>query len=339
MSQVPRSSDHSQSPLTDPRSLGVSAALHVVLLILASLAAFGAGRSAVPNPGAVLSAEIGPVDNRVPSGSGGGSPGEIGGTATSAMVRLSADTPPSDGTATRDPAASLLADAVPAPANPLDSEKIPLGPATTGVGLIAGTGSGGGGGSGDGSGGGVGKGIGPGTEFFGAQERASSFAYVIDCSGSMASKGALRIAKAELLNSLDRLPPDARFSVVFYNTKPTIFPDPSGNSALMSATIDNKDRAKTHLVTIRADGGTDHSRALRAAIALRPEAIFFLTDAERMDDDEARTLRAEAGSIRIQAIEFGDGPSTGGAVPLRNLATSTGGSFRHVDLSTLTQSK
>ena len=63
------------------------------------------------------------------------------------------------------------------------------------------------------------EGIGPGTEFFGAKDRASSFAYVIDCSGSMSNRGALRIAKAELINSLDRIPPDAKFTVVFYSVK------------------------------------------------------------------------------------------------------------------------
>ena len=145
----------------------------------------------------------------------------------------------------------------------------------------------------------------------------------------------MRIAKAELVNSLDRLPPDAKFSLVFYNTEPSIFADPAGLNALMPATLDNKDRAKGRLSAIRADGGTDHTRALLAAFALKPEVVFFLTDAERMDDDEARSIRSEAGSIRIQAIEFGDGPSSGGASPLRDLATSTGGSFRHVDLSTL----
>ena len=61
------------------------------------------------------------------------------------------------------------------------------GPQTTGQGLIPGSGSGGGGGAGGGSGGGAGRGIGPGTQFFGARDHAHSFAYVIDCSGSMAS--------------------------------------------------------------------------------------------------------------------------------------------------------
>ena len=65
------------------------------------------------------------------------------------------------------------------------------------------------------------------------------------------------------------------------------------------------------------------------------EYASILTDAETMTEDEAASLRAAAGPIRIQAVEFGDGPSSGAASPLRSLATATGGTFRHVDLSTL----
>ena len=67
-----------------------------------------------------------------------------------------------------------------------------------------------------GSGGGLGRGIGPGTEFFGAREHGHSFAYVIDCSGSMGLRNSLEVAKRELLASLNQLPPDARFSVIWF---------------------------------------------------------------------------------------------------------------------------
>ena len=214
---------------------------HVVLLILAALTAFGVTVPTSLASPAVMTAEIGPVDNRAPVETGGGAPGELGGTGKTESLRLSAEEG-SPGFVSRDDAAGqLLKDVLPPPANPAAAEKDPLGPATTGIGLLPGEGSGGGGGSGGGSGGGVGKGIGPGTEFFGAKEHASSFAYVIDCSGSMSNLGALRIAKAELVNSLDRIPPDAKFTVVFYSVETTVFPDAEGRAALMPATISNKD--------------------------------------------------------------------------------------------------
>ena len=124
------------------------------------------------------------------------------------------------------------------------SQRALPGPQIGGVGVLPGPGLGGGGGSGGGSGGGVGRGVGPGTEFFGARERAESFAYVIDCSGSMASRGSLDVAKRELLASLDQLPPDARFAIVFYNLHATIFSDPQGRKGLMPATAANKARVR-----------------------------------------------------------------------------------------------
>lgn len=336
-----RRPEFGRSPLTDPRSLGASAAFHVALLAVGSLALLGVSLPEGPKPPAVLNAEVGPVDNRVPEELGGGSPGDLGGMASIEVAALATDRRREEkGAGRREGAAeTLLSDVLPAPAESKAAEGLPSGPATTGLGLLPGEGPGGGNGSGGGSGGGQGPGIGPGTEFFGTPERASSFAFVIDYSGSMSHLRALQIAKAELLSSLDRLPPDAKFAVVFYNMEPTVLPDPEGRPGLMAATADSKGRIRSRMESIRPLGGTDHAKALRAAIALKPEVIYFLTDAEKMAEDDAESLRGEAGSIRIQAVEFGDGPATGGSTPLRTLATATGGTFRHVDLSTIGQRK
>jgi hypothetical protein len=192
---------------------------------------------------------------------------------------------------------------------------------------------GGGGGSGGGSGGGHGRGIGPGTEFFGAREQGRSFAYVIDCSGSMATRNALEVAKRELLASLSQLPPDARFAVIFYNLHARVFADPSGQEGLMAATALNKTRVETQLKTVSAYGGTDHMLALRTALGLKPEVVFFLTDADQIMNNEVNEILAEAGNSRIQAVEFGRGPDLGMQTPLRRMATTTGGTYRYIDVS------
>ncbi len=207
------------------------------------------------------------------------------------------------------------------------------GPQTMGQGLIPGSGTGGGGGSGGGSGGGVGRGVGPGTQFFGARDHAHSFAYVIDCSGSMATRNSLEIAKRELLASLNQLPPDAEFAVVFYNLLPKMLTDPQGNQGLMSATTANKRRIQLQLAEIRPDGGTDHMSALRTALALKPEVVFFLTDADLMTNGEVNEILAEAGATRIQAVEFGRGVNLGERTPLRRLAATTGGAYLYIDVS------
>jgi hypothetical protein len=326
-----------ETPLTDLRSLLGSVAIHALLVFLASLAALHAALPAAPPESRPIRAEIGPVDNRAGrdavAGEGGGSPGEIG--AYSKLPSTSPDRRTSVAAASRDPADALLAEILPSSQPPSSEtlQKALPGPQTIGQGLIPGSGPGGGGGSGGGSGGGVGRGIGPGTQFFGARDHAHSFAYVIDCSGSMMERNSLEVAKRELLASLNQLPPDAEVSVIFYNLTPTMLTDPQGHKGLMPATAANKARIRTQLAAIEADGGTDHMSALHSAMVLKPEVIFFLTDAQLMTNGDVDEILASCGSTRIQAVEFGRGVDLGQRTPLRRLATTTGGSYLYIDIS------
>lgn len=320
------------SPLTDPRALGSSLLFHALVLTVASLAVLRAGTVERPELPRALRGEIDSVDNRAPTHEAGGSPGDLGGMgAVPALPSANGSTARG---AARDPAAdALLAEILPSPTAADRSDLALPGPRTSGLGVLSGEGTGGGGGSGGGSGGGVGRGIGPGTEFFGAREHAGSFAYVIDCSGSMATRGALEFAKRELTASLNRLPPDAHFAVVFYNLRATTLADAKGREGLMPASKANKGRVATQLTLISPDGGTDHMHALRTALAFRPEVVFFLTDAALMTNSDANLILAERGKTRIQAIEFGLGPDLAGeGSPLRRLATTTGGEYRYLDV-------
>jgi hypothetical protein len=78
--------------------------------------------------------------------------------------------------------------------------------------------------------------------------------------------------------------------------------------------------------------------ALRTALALKPEVIFFLTDADLMSRRDADDVIAAAGATRIQAIEFGIGPSMSDSAPLRRLSSGTGGSYRYLDVTRFGQS-
>jgi RNA polymerase sigma factor (sigma-70 family) len=170
------------------------------------------------------------------------------------------------------------------------------------------------------------------TEFFSIVDRAGSFAYVIDRSGSMTARGSLDVAKHELLSSLSHIPPEARFAVIFYNNSATVFTDPSGHPGLMPATPANKARVRALLSNIDASLGTDHMLALRAALELKPEVIFFLTDADLMNRQEVAALLAEVGKTRIHVIEFKKGVGEGNPA-LRRLAVDTGGRCRVIDIN------
>ena len=252
-----------------------------------------------------LYTEIDPVDNRekVPPspGEGGGGPGEVGGTSSVPFVSTIDGTKPQE--ATRDPVAdNLLAEILPNPQpKPAEAAQRALpGPRTTGQGLLPGSGAGGGDGRGGGSAGGAGRSIGPGTQFFGARDHAHSFAYVIDCSGSMATRNSLDVAKREMLASINQLAPDAQFAVIFYNLQTARTQRSQGHKGLMAATATNKARVQAQLEPVSPLGGTDHMLALREALKLKPEVIFFLTDAELISNSDIDEIlhggRADTGS-------------------------------------------
>jgi hypothetical protein len=328
------------SPLTNPRSLVTSTAFHAALLVAASLAVLRVlSTDATVAPGVVLEATPEPLDNRVPSEDAGGGPGELGGLGDPGDLRITTlPDPVAPRRGSGDPAdrveAALRAGVLPEPT----AAEAPVGealsgpPLSSGVGVLPGPGLGGGGGSGGGSGGGIGRGVGPGTEFFGARVQARSFAYVIDRSGSMSGYGALEIAKRELMASLELLPPDARFAVFFYNIQTRPISGPDGRPGLRPATAAAKEAVRAALGEFRATGGTEHAAAIRAALAVQPEVIFFLTDGLLMTPDLAAELERAAGRTRIEAISFGTGPAPTTADPVRELATATGGSYRYVDV-------
>jgi hypothetical protein len=155
----------------------------------------------------------------------------------------------------------------------------------------------------------------------------------------MAMRNSLEVAKREMLASINQLPPDVYFAVIFYNLQARMLTDPQGNRGLMAATEPNKLRVQTQLATIAPDGGTDHMSALRAALKLKPEVIFFLTDADLMSNNDVNEILAEVGSTRIQAVEFGRGTELGQRTPLGRLATTTGGSYLYIDVSHFPRSK
>jgi RNA polymerase sigma factor (sigma-70 family) len=173
------------------------------------------------------------------------------------------------------------------------------------------------------------------TEFFSAGERAGSFAYVIDRSGSMATGDALDVAKRELWESLGKLTHDVRFAIVFFNLSLTFLSDARGHPGMMTATDSNKACVRTQLDAVTAESGTDQVLALRAALAEQPEVIYFLTDTDLMPSDDVKQITAEAGKTRIHVAEFGRGAERGGDSPLRRLAANTGGTYRYFEIAKL----
>lgn len=173
------------------------------------------------------------------------------------------------------------------------------------------------------------------TEVFGVSGTGSAFVYVFDRSESMQG-AALRRAKSELIESLKTLSERQQFQIIFYNHDARSFSAGGRPSGLVLGEPTTIDAACRYVRGVTASGSTDHERALKLAIRLAPDVIFFLTDAkiQTMSDDliDDLTRRAEdAGSV-IAGIQFGTGP--GPADPfVRRLTQRNQGGYQYLDVT------
>jgi len=175
------------------------------------------------------------------------------------------------------------------------------------------------------------------TSVFGTVGEGSKFVYVFDRSGSTGGPGrnALGVAKAELLRSLEDLDKVHQFQIIFYNEMPIAFNPSGAPGKLAFGTPENKERAARFVRSITSDGGTRHDAALKLAIKMQPDVIFFFTDADepRLSPRQLDEIHRWAGGITINAIEFGLGPKQSAANFLEKLARQNNGQYAYVDIT------
>jgi hypothetical protein len=162
---------------------------------------------------------------------------------------------------------------------------------------------------------------------------ARSVVYVIDRSGSMGQHGRLALARRELELSLRTLPESARFQVVVYNRHAELL-RVAGRTDLVRASAENISQATEQLDALVAEGGTDHLPALKQALLLHPDVIFFLTDADDLKPEDVRTLtQLNAGRTAIHSIELNLHNRDRTEMPMHRLADCNRGQYRAVELT------
>lgn len=250
----------------------------------------------------------------------------------------------------RPPGGGPLREAV----DPVAGDPGPIAPATTGevsgldhptqrdVGQAVspgGTGTGSGLGLIEGLGGAGGGGVGT-TQFFGASAKGKRFLYVIDRSASMAEHGAMDVAKREILASIGKLSPSMYFQIILYNDEPSVLN--LGVSGLALASERNIAKARELVQSASPLGGTDHEKALRRALELKPDVVFFLSDA---DDANGKMIaqisnlnnRSRKSSCTIHVIQFVHDPFRKPDKTIRQLAERNRGTYRMIDTRSLAQ--
>jgi von Willebrand factor type A domain len=162
------------------------------------------------------------------------------------------------------------------------------------------------------------------TTFCGVPTVGNSVVFVIDRSASMGLGGRFERARREIAASLRRLPPDARFQVIAYHGSTELL----AGHGLMLATMESVEASLAALDRLIPEGGTDHSKALRTALALQPDVICFLTDDDDLTPEQVRDItRLNRSKASIHALCFIE-PFGDSSMPL--LAKQNRGVFRVV---------
>ncbi len=174
---------------------------------------------------------------------------------------------------------------------------------------------------------------GSGTSFMGVETSAKRIVYILDFSGSMfGHDGNPKVDHVllELKKSVNRLPADHAFYLIFFDDLELAMPNP----AMVSATSSNKTTyfkwADDESVGTSARGGTNPAGALALALStLKPDAIFLLTDGgfDPTDTFEAITRFNGDHAIEINTVGFHD---RGGESVLRQIALENHGEYRYV---------
>lgn len=183
------------------------------------------------------------------------------------------------------------------------------------------------GGQGDGVGG-DGSGLGE-DDFFGLDLNGTSVVFVVDASSSMnfphpgPAKTRFGRVKLELVKSIGKMGNSDRFFMIFFND--IAIPMPANQ--LVDATPENQQTYLQWMAPGKANGDTEPEAALHAALRLRPQVIYFLTDGRFNFSVVKSVTAANRSNIVINTICFGDDE---GEKFLKQLAANNGGVYRFV---------
>jgi hypothetical protein len=170
--------------------------------------------------------------------------------------------------------------------------------------------------------------------YYGLPIYAKRVAFVIDTSGSMLGPKIIN-AKKELVGAIQRLPAGSEFNIIVFNSRVYVWsPKP------VEATDDAKKRATAYVVGLPVGGSTVTYDALKAALDLRIESIYLLTDGEPTrgqivrPDQIVTAIRAQNRllGVSIHCIGLSVGPDNSiCSMFLKALAEQNNGQYRKVD--------
>lgn len=159
------------------------------------------------------------------------------------------------------------------------------------------------------------------VKFFGTEVSGATFVFVIDNSSSMLNGGRLERAHGELRRAIARMQWPQKFHVIAFDHKTLELPW----GPYVTAGSENARKVGPWLASLVQGEDTKPAGALRMAIGLKPDAVFFLTDGE-FDHPTPGLVRAwNSSGIPVHVIDLNPSGDPG---PLQRIANDSGGSYR-----------
>jgi hypothetical protein len=158
------------------------------------------------------------------------------------------------------------------------------------------------------------------TSFFGIKAEGRLFVYVVDCSGSMDDENRLDRAKTELRRTINALQSPQRFKVIFYNDHPVPMP----GELPKAADYPSKAQLSRWLSLVEAEGPTDPRSSLSLALAMKPDAVFLLSDGAFPEGTVDAIAKLNSQKVPIHCIDLANGAA---GDDLRKIARDSGGQY------------
>lgn len=175
-----------------------------------------------------------------------------------------------------------------------------------------------------------------GATFFGVKAGGNRFAFVVDGSMSMRRNG-WAACQRELVAAVGRLKPHQFFYVILFNAKPhRMFSDERPEPKPLRATPENVARLRKWVYSFKLQTGTLPMASMKRVLAMRPDAIYFLTDGRLHDDTEGylkeNNKRKDAydAVVRAATVQTIGFYTEDGRAVLQRIAQDNGGTFRYV---------
>jgi hypothetical protein len=139
--------------------------------------------------------------------------------------------------------------------------------------------------------------------------------------------------RGAVMRSLSTLTPEMKFQIIFWDTSDQLA-YPSGGAA--PATPDNIRPAAKIVGNAIAFGASTIEKPLQRALEAKPSEIVIATGKFGLDDSFAATVKSIVSGKGIKVHTFALGRSDSSAI-LKSISDATGGTFREIDMGTMTR--